>query len=76
MALAQACEVFTEDHVEPPVKAVLDAPMGPHRQGQTGRSERGRGNVIAPFDRLPASDLAGASTSAMAASVVKRYSPG
>src|SRR3954471_711304 len=33
--------------------------MGAHRLGQTGRIERGRGNVIAPLDRRPASDLAG-----------------
>src|SRR5215210_6543001 len=33
--------------------------MGAHRLGQIGRIERGRDDVIAPFDRLPASDLAG-----------------
>ena len=58
------------------MKAVLDAPMGAHRLGQTGRIERGRGDVIAPLiDCRPATSRA-ASTIAMAASLVKRYSPG
>src|SRR3954468_21215050 len=41
------------------LRRTLDGPMGAHRLGQTGRIERGRGDVIAPLDRLPASDLAG-----------------
>src|SRR4051794_24995467 len=33
--------------------------MGAHSLGQVGRIERGRGDVIALLDRLPAGDLAG-----------------
>src|SRR3954452_16212600 len=41
------------------LRRTLDAPMGAHRLGQTGRIERGGGDVVAPLDRLPARDLAG-----------------
>ena len=71
MAFAQAREVFPEDKIEHPVKAVLDAPMAAHRRGETRRIERGREDVIAPFDRCRLSTSV-ASIIATAASLAKR----